>query len=168
MKRHLTALVVILAAMAAGCTSSDEGATTTSAEPAPAATVAAPETATTAPSTTTTMTEPTSTAVDDERIFGIWRTTRGYYREFRTDGTWSVGYTLELARNNPFCSGTYTFDGGTLTYSTTTECEGCDSMVGIYEVTFSDDGTEQFRNLVDDPCDGRVRNDTPKLTRHLE
>jgi len=126
----------------AACSSPDVAATTTSLETA-TTTMEEAETTTTVPPRTTTTTEATTTtepaAVDVEpsAILGTWRG-HNYYTTFTEDGdregTWGV--YVEPRSSSAFDSGTYTFDGVTLTMFSR-ERGPCQGGVGTYEVTFS-------------------------------
>ncbi len=119
---------------------------------------------------------PTSITEENRAIVGVWVTRSGYYNEYRADGTWGFGYRTRESLANPHTWGTYTFDGDTFTTYVDTASEACvgrdpetqepAGMVGVYTVTFSEDGAEQFREVVNDPCSARAGETTRGLTRH--
>ncbi|MDJ0663812.1 MAG: hypothetical protein QNJ75_04580 [Acidimicrobiia bacterium] len=163
----------------AACGGSDGEAGIASGDEEVGSTVATTEAPTTTTVATTEAPTTTTVAVSDDRIVGVWTTSSGYYKHFRSDGTWGIGSSPAGADSNPWVWGTYTFDGNQFTYYTDVRSENCvmrdtfgdgelHGMVGVYDVTFSDDGTEQFRTVVDDPCTGRVGQTTPKMVRYQE
>jgi len=158
--------------VAAGCTSPDVAATTTSLEIS-TTTMEETETTTTVTPTTTTTTEATTTtepaAVDVEAsaILGTWRG-HNYYTTFTQDGdregTWGV--YVEPRSSSAFDSGTYTFDGVTLTMFSR-ERGPCEGGVGTYEVTFSE-SLEEIRPIAISPdeCPERQAEMSTRMSRY--
>ena len=89
----------------------------------------------------------------EERLYGDWRTgLEGLALTFEADGSWTVA---EGDDQDPFDTGTFTFDGTTLMVDTNEGAEGCQAgQTGTYEVSFVDDETVELA-LVDDECGAR-------------
>jgi hypothetical protein len=77
------------------------------------------------------------------------------YIEYADDGTFSVSPSTDLS--NPIESGTYTFDGETLTVTNDPDSMFCADTTVIWTVEFSDDGDEASVTFVEDTCSGAVR-----------
>jgi hypothetical protein len=166
--------------VAAACSSPDVAATTisldvstTTMEQTETTTTTVPPTTTSTTAATTTTTEATATtepaAVDVEpsAIAGTWRGPN-YYITFVPDedrgGTWGV--YVEPRSRSAFDSGTYTFDGVTLTMFSR-EQGSCLGGVGTYEVTFSASLDEIRPSAVKaDECPERQSEMTPRMSRY--
>ena len=84
----------------------------------------------------------------EERLDGDWQTGSGIALTF-ADGSWTV---TEGDDQEPFDTGTFTFDGTTLTVDTNEGGQSCQAGdLGTYEVSFVDDDTVELA-LVDDEC----------------
>ena len=99
----------------------------------------------------------------EERLYGDWRTgLEGLALTFEADGSWTVA---EGDDQEPFDTGTFTFDGTTLTVDTDEGATGCQAgETGTYEVSFVDDDTVELA-LVDDECGQRASDFGRGLTR---
>ena len=99
----------------------------------------------------------------EARLHGDWLTgLEGLALTFEADGSWTVA---EGDDQVPFDTGTFTFDGATLTVDTNEGAEGCQAgQTGTYEVSFVDDDTVELA-LVDDECGARGSDFGSGLTR---
>ena len=118
-------------------------------------------------STTTTTTSSTTTsttlaAADPEAIVGNWDQRGGDVLSFEADGSYGVRIDLD---DEPFDTGTYTFDGVTLVMTGAPGSDYCPDEVGTYTVTFPDEMTADV-DVVDDPCGQRRTTITFGLSRH--
>ncbi len=95
-----------------------------------------------------------------DQLQGTWESPGGALTSF-ADGTWET--SAPAVDEPPFDGGTYEVDGTTMTMTTVLTatitptdftCE--DGDVGVYELTFSDDGSVLNLELVRDDCDGRA------------
>ena len=77
------------------------------------------------------------------------------YIEYADDGTFSVSPSPDLS--NPVESGTYTFDGETLTVIDDPDSRFCADTTATWTVEFSDDGDEASVTIVENTCSGSVR-----------
>ena len=86
-------------------------------------------------------------------LYGEWLTSEGTTVTYNEDGTWSAqwpGYGPE-----PFDWGTYTFDGGIMTYFTDPGGRSCqEGQTGIYEATIIDEQNLSLKS-VEESCSGR-------------
>lgn len=89
-----------------------------------------------------------------EQIEGVWNdTVTGTYIEYDEEGQYQVDFTPRFG--DPFEWGTYTFDGETLTASSTSP--HCADTAVTWTVVFSDDGDQTDWTLVEDSCVGSDR-----------
>lgn len=103
------------------------------------------------------------TGDEAERLVGNWRTGLEFIVvSFDSDGSWSG---TERGEQEPFDTGTYSFDGSMLTLDTAEGSEGCASgQTGTYEVTFFDDDTIELESVSDD-CGARQSDFTSGMIR---
>jgi hypothetical protein len=141
----VVACLVAAAAVMPACSS---GENAQEAAPSPAATVAASE----------------ATTNTEEMLLGTWN--MGNYQTFTPDGTYYANtkqyfedgsWAVAGDKVDSFETGTYTFDGATLSVTTTEPYEGyCQpDTTGQYAVTFVDADTMTLEEI-DDECNGRV------------
>ena len=93
-----------------------------------------------------------------EQIEGTWywsATGIQVYIEYADDGTFSVSPSPDLS--NPVESGTYTFDGETLTVIDDPDSRFCPDTTATWTVEFSDDGDEASVTTVENTCSGSPR-----------
>ena len=99
-----------------------------------------------------------------EEIEGTWYWTQTeVYVGYGDDGRISVSYSENLA--SPIESGTYTFDGETLTVNNGPDSRYCASASVTWTVEFSDDGEEADMTFVEDSCQDAVRSQNMVVTR---
>ena len=99
-----------------------------------------------------------------EEIEGTWYWAQTeVYVEYSDDGQISVSYSEDLA--SPIESGTYTFDGETLTVNNGADSRYCASASATWTVEFSDDGDEANMTFVEDSCPDAVRSQNMIVTR---
>ena len=149
--RPLAATWAVLLLLLTAC-GADQQDASASAPPAltesPTATAAPTPRATPAP-TPTPSTEPSLVPyeADPSTIVGAWRDRDGHFIEYFDTGRFTVdGGGTDV--------GTYTFDGTTLTYSSS-DRGNCSGLEGMYDVTFYEDGELAELALVRDQCTGR-------------
>lgn len=97
-----------------------------------------------------------------EGLYGDWTTQAAITVAFQPDGSWSAS---GAGAQEPFDTGTFAFEGSTLTVDTdesSLDCAGGDT--GTYEVTFADDDTIEME-LISDDCSGRGSDWASGLTR---
>lgn len=104
-----------------------------------------------------------------EQLQGDWRTGKGLLLLLEPDGTWSVadarGVPPELWDGiEPFDTGTFTFDGSTLTVVADTNGVGCAGITGTYEVAFIDPAMVALEPIAEE-CAARERDFQQGLTR---
>ena len=91
-----------------------------------------------------------------EQIEGTWYwTALTVYMEYADDGTFSVSPSTDFS--NPVESGTYTFDGETLTVTNDPDSMFCVGTTATWTVEFSDDGDEASVTIVENTCSGAIR-----------
>ncbi len=152
----------------AACSSSDDtgnepptesttSSTTTTQAPT---TTVAPSSTTSSTSTSTTTT--TLVPADPEELLGSWDVRGGDVLTFEEDGSYALYVDLG---DDPFDSGTYTFDGLTLVMTGVANSNYCPDETGSYTVQFPDEITADI-DLIEDPCGQRRNGLTFGLTRH--
>ena len=117
-----------------------------------------------APSSATTVAASEATMNTEEMLTGTWN--MGNYQTFTPDGTYYAStkqyfedgsWAVAGDKVDSFETGTFTFDGATLSVTTTEPYEGyCQpDTTGQYAVTFVDADTMTLEEI-DDECYGRV------------
>ncbi|MBG7605873.1 MAG: hypothetical protein IZT58_14805 [Actinobacteria bacterium] len=96
-----------------------------------------------------------------EQLHGDWRTGEGLPLLFEPDGTWSVA---DGVGQEPFDTGTFTFDGSTLTVDTDESSESCAGQTGTYEVAFIDPAMVALEPI-EEECGARGSDFQQGLTR---
>ena len=96
-----------------------------------------------------------------EQLHGDWRTGKGLLLLFEPDGTWSVADAVGL---DPFDTGTFTFDGSTLTVVAHTNTVGCAGLTGTYEAAFIDPAVVALEPI-EEECAALGRDFQQGLTR---
>lgn len=100
---------------------------------------------------------PADTGDASEQIEGTWYWPElGLYIKAADDGTVLVSSNTHFS--NPLESGTYTFDGETLTVTDDLDSRFCAGTAATWTVEFSDDGDRASVTLVEATCSGAVRN----------
>ena len=96
-------------------------------------------------------------AVQQPDLVGVWvDRDRLTYMQFDTDGIWMGAELFEFLSDRQLARGTYHLGGTLLTFETDEESRFCRGETGTYEVELSEQEVLTF-TLVDDPCDGRIR-----------
>jgi hypothetical protein len=87
-----------------------------------------------------------------EQLYGTWEVGDvGFLQTFESDGSW---YVVDSFSDDPFDTGTSTFDGSIVTFDTDEDSGTSPQTTGSYEVTFSDPDAMSLE-LIDDQCLGR-------------
>lgn len=103
-----------------------------------------------------------------DQVVGTWVSQAGVYVVFHEDGTHGVGHSPELASGSDVVLpeiefGTWTVEGGTLTFDNDPESEHCAEVVGTYEIEITDD--QMLVTIINDECEVRADDFGDGLTR---
>jgi hypothetical protein len=168
-KSTWTAAALASVLFVTACSSSDDTAdeppvesTTSSTTTTLAPTTTVTPSSTTSSTSTSTTTTTTLVPADPEELLGLWDVRGGDILTFDEDGSYAL--YVELG-DDPFDSGTYTFDGVTLVMTGVEDSSYCPGEVGSYTVQFPDEVTADI-DAIDDPCGQRRNGITFGLTRH--
>jgi hypothetical protein len=146
-------VLLMLALLAASCSSGDTGTTEDPADVPTSTSTTAPETTTTEQTTTSsTPIDPDPASVPVETLLGSWQLASGYVITFGEDGRWKVADPE--TPDAPFDFGSFEIDEATLIVTTDPGVvEGCDvGDTGYYEISVPIDEEGLQLDPIDDPC----------------
>ena len=101
-----------------------------------------------------------------KELIGNWRVMpEGSYVQFKSDGTYSIGWSIDGLESAPVEQGRYTLEGTLFTFISSEESLACSAGArGFYEMERSDDGG--FRQIIqEDECTVRGSTGTVTLER---
>jgi hypothetical protein len=101
-----------------------------------------------------------------EAYHGTWKTNEGWYLEFRDDGTFGFGGSVERIATDPLEWGTYTFDGEVLRLTTADDSTYCTGIEAAYEAVPTEDGTFIAQTAIEDECPSRRSDLGRGITRY--